>query len=103
VEKEAIYTALDADWWTASTPNNWQTVFYSAVITFNAGGTTGCSYLSSAPFQTYGLNSGTDAAEGQLDNFINNLRLEAAQRLYDMHASAITGHEELDNAYNATA
>jgi hypothetical protein len=58
--------------------------------------------LSSAPFQTNGLNAGTDAAVGQTDNFINNLRLEAAQRLFDMHASEITGHEELDNAYSAS-
>lgn len=100
--KGQILTALDPAWWTASTANNWQTVFYSAVITFTSGGTTNCTYLSSAPFQTNGLNAGTDAAEGQVASFIQNLRLEAAQRLSDLHASAITGHEETASVYNAT-
>lgn len=101
--KNQILTALSPDWWMASTANNWQTVFYSTVITFDAGGTTGCTYTSSAPFQTNGLNAGIDAATDQIDSFIQNLRLEAAQRLFDMHASAITGHEVLENVYNATA
>lgn len=101
--KGQVLAALNPAWWTASTANNWQTVFYSTVITFNAGGTTGCTYTSSAPFQTNGLNGGTDAATDQVDTFIQNLRLEAAQRLSDMHASAITGHEKLGSVYNATA
>lgn len=102
MDKGAIYAALDPSWWVASTPNNWQTVFYSAVVKFTSGATTDCTYLSSAPFQTGGLNAGTDAAVDQIDTFINDLRLEAAQRLSDMNCKAITGHEESNHVFGAT-
>jgi hypothetical protein len=102
LDKNEIYAALDPAWWLASTPNNWQTVFYSAVIKFTSGATTDCTYLSSAPFQTYGLNAGVSPAAGDVGTFINELRLEAAQRLFDLHCSAITGHEELANVYGAS-
>jgi hypothetical protein len=100
--KQEIYDALNPDWWLASTANNWQTVYYSVVVDFTAGHTTGCTYLSSAPFQTGGLNAGTGPATSQISAFINDLRLEAAQRLFDLHCSAITGHEELNNVYSAS-
>jgi hypothetical protein len=101
--KEQIFDALSPSWWIASTPNSWSTVFYSTIIEFTAGATTWATYLSSAPFQTFGLNAGISPASGDVTDFINALRTEAAQRLFDMHCSAVTGHTEMSSVFNATA
>jgi hypothetical protein len=102
VEKGNIYAALDPSWWTQQT-SAWNTVFVSTSILFDTAGTTGCVYVSSAPIQTGGLSAGTDAPNTQLDTTIDILRLEASQRLYDMHATNITGHADLQAVFGATA
>lgn len=99
--KEAIYNALNPDWWVLSPANSWNTEFISTVINFDTSGTTGCSYTSSAPYQTNGLNAGTSQFINYLSEQIDSLRLEAAQRLYDMHATQITGHTSLEYVYGA--
>lgn len=102
LEKNQIYEALSPSWWISQT-NAFNTEFVSTEILFDTAGTTDCIYTSSAPVQTGGLNAGTDAPGTQLDTTIDILRLEAAQRLYDMHATAITGHQALGSVFNATA
>jgi len=100
--KDAIYAALDPTWWVDQT-NTFNTDFYSTEILFSAEGISGYTYISSAPYQTNGLNSGMDAPTAQQSNFINNLRLEASQRLFDLHCTEINGHQNLMSVYNATS
>lgn len=102
MDKTQIYDALDPAWWIGQT-NTFNTGFVSAEVLFDTAGTTGCIYTSSAPVQTGGLSAGTDAPGTQLDTTIDILRLEAAQRLYDMHCEAITGHQALGSVFNATS
>lgn len=102
LDKQTIYDAIDPAWWQSAT-NTWNTEFVSTEILYDTAALTGCIYTSSAPVQTNGLNAGTDAPSTQLEDCINILRLEAAQRLYDMHATAITGHQPLGMVYNATS
>lgn len=102
LDKQAIYTALDPAWWQQLT-SSWNTTFVSTQINFDTSGTPNCIYISSAPIQTDGLSAGTDAPRTELATCIDILRLEAAQRLYDMHATAIIGHQNLGSVYNATA
>lgn len=103
LEKQVIYDALDPAWWVQQT-NGWQTTFLSTQILFDTEGTKDCVYVSSAPIQTGGLNSSpVDAPNTQLDTTTDLLRHEAAQRLYDMHTTAITGHENLTAVYSATS
>ncbi len=99
--KEEIYNALLPSWW-ISQESAWGTLFISTVIVFNTDGITGCEFTSSAPYQTNGLNAGTGAYTDDLTDFVNQLRTETAQRLFDEHAIAITGHKDLTSVFNAT-
>jgi hypothetical protein len=91
MDKQAIYNALNPDWWTISLPNEWRTEYMNATILFNTEGITGCTYVSSAPYQTLGLNAGTSPFEGYEEEFRDALRTEAAQRLFDMHCKQLVG------------
>jgi hypothetical protein len=103
MDKTAIYEALDPAWWVHQT-NGFNTEFVSTEILFDTAGITGCVYTSSAPVQTNGLNSSpVDAPSSQLDTTIDVLRHEAAQRLFDMHCEAITGHQRLGSVFNGTS
>lgn len=97
-----IYSQLDPSWWTLSVQNNWDTEFYATTITFNTDALTNCTYDSSAPFQTNGLNAGTDAAVGQVSTFVDHLMQEASQRLAEMGAITITGHSTPKYVFGAT-
>lgn len=99
--KEEIYNALNPSWW-ISQLSPWGTLFMSAVIVFNTNGITGCTFTSSAPYQTNGLNAGTGPSTDDLTDFVNNLRTEVAQRLFDEHCIAITGNQSLGEVFNAT-
>jgi hypothetical protein len=103
MDKTAIYNALDPAWWVQQT-NGWNTTFVSTQIIYSTAALTGCTYISSCPIQTSGLNSGSvDAPASELATTVDILRLEAAQRLYDMHTTDITGHQNLGSVYGATA
>lgn len=102
MDKTAIYQALDPSWWVKQ-QNTWNTEFVSTEIIYNTAALTGCVYTSSAPIQTNGLNAGTDAPSTELADYVNILRLEAAQRLFDSHAVAITGHQRLGSVFNSTS
>ena len=95
----SIYNALNPDWWILQ-PSLWNTDYYSTQIDFETAGGTH-SYISSAPYQT--LNSGTAAPTTQLNSFIDSLRTEAAQRLYDMHCTSVTGAQALTYVFGAQA
>lgn len=75
--------------------NNWDTEYVSATILFDTADLSNCVYNSSAPYQTNGLNAGTSQWEGYLSELIDGLRNEAAQRLFDMHATAIIGPQTI--------
>lgn len=100
---EQIYSAISPSWFTLSTPNNWNTSFYSTVIIFDTQAITGCEYTISSPYQTGGLNSGINAPTTQTDTFIDNLRYQAANRLHTMHTTNVTGYKNLDYVYNSQA
>ena len=102
MDKQAIYDALNPDWWTQRT-NTWNTTFVSTIITYQTAALPECFYVSSAPIQTGGLSAGTDAPTTDLETFVDVLRHEAAQRLYDLHCAAVTGHTSLSGVFNATA
>ena len=99
--KEEIYNALDPSWWISQT-SPWETEFMSTTIIFNTSGITGCELVSSAPYQTNGLNAGVGPSTNDLTDFVNNLRTEAAQRLFDERCIAVTGHKDLDYVYSAS-
>lgn len=99
--KEEIYNALNPAWW-ISQQSAWGTEFMSTEINFENEGGIACSYVSSAPFQTNGLNAGTGAYTNDLTDFVNGLRTEASQRLFDMHCSAIISNDNLKAVFNAT-
>lgn len=96
--KEQIYQALNPNWWILQT-SGFNTEFYSTEIVFNTQDLEDCTYTSSAPFQTNGLNAGESGIVAQ--TLIDDLRTEAAQRLFDMHATQITGFQPLGMVYNA--
>ena len=97
-----ILEQLDASWWQQQ-PSLWGTTFLSTIIIFNTSALTGCTYLSSAPVSILNpLRESQTAQEGSLSTFTNQLMLEAANRLYAMHATAITGHQAPASVFNAT-
>jgi hypothetical protein len=98
-----ILAQLNSSWWVQQ-PSLGGATYLSTVIVFNTEAITGCTYLSSAPISILNpTRTSTTAAEGDIATFTNNLMQEAAQRLYDMHATAITGHQEPEYVYNAQA
>ena len=122
MDKQEIYNALNPDWWTVSVPNNWQTSFVSTNITFTNSSGIHMTYTSSAPYITYGLNASgntttydsttgymtpsnaalnerTDNGVNTLETLVTELRTQASQRLYDMHATSIIGSEPLTSLY----
>lgn len=101
MDKETIYESLNPDWWTPLGSTG-RTQFYSTKILFSNGVLNNLTYISSGAYTTGGLNSGITAPSTQFDNFINSLRLEAAQRLFDMHCTAIIDHGELTSVFGAT-
>lgn len=102
MSKEEIYEALQSSWWLQQ-PSLWNTAYLSTVILFDTEAITNCEYVSSAPIQTSGLNSGPDAPQSELNATIDNLREKAAQQLFDMHCTSVTGHKDLEYVYNATS
>lgn len=124
MDKQQILDALNADWWTVSQPNNWQTSFVSANINFeNSAGIT-MTYTSSAPYVTYGLNqsgvystydpdtgystqtiapnqSRTTDGVNTLSTLVSELMTQTAQRLYDMHCTNVLGYSELSSVFDA--
>lgn len=100
MDKQAIYNALNPDWWVIQT-SNFGTQFISTEINFtNESGNT-FSYVSSAPYQTNGLNAGSGPFSGDLSGLIDQLRVEASQRLYDQHCTSIIGNTNLSSVYGA--
>jgi hypothetical protein len=97
-----ILSELSPSWWVQQN-SLWNTTFLSTVILFNTEALTGCTYTSSAPIQSFGLNTAPSAPVDQLDTFTEHLMQEAAQRLADMGCVEVTGHEDLAYVYNATA
>lgn len=84
------------------------------------------TYISSAPYisgglnedaitSTYDPNTGfwthstenvdqrTVSSPNTLTTLVNGLMNEAAQRLFDMHATSIVGNKTLNNVFGATA
>lgn len=102
MNKQDIYNALDPSWWIIQ-GSPWSTNYVSTVIIFDTEAIANCEYTSSAPYQTNGLNAGTGPSTNDLTDFINQLRTEAAQRLFDEHCIAVTGHKDLGYVYGATA
>jgi hypothetical protein len=102
MDKQAIYNALDPSKWLESN-SLWDTAFVACIITFDTAGVDGCTYLSSAPIQNLGLYGGTSAQIEELPAFIDGLRLQAAQRLFDLHATAIIGQSAPGSVFDATA
>ena len=98
-----ILAQLNSSWWVQQ-PSLGGATYLSTVIVFNTEAITGCTYLSSAPISILNpTGASTTAAEGELSTFTNNLMLEAANRLYDLHATAITGHQEPAYVYSPQA
>ena len=101
MNQEDIYNALDPSWWTLQT-SLWNTEYYSCVITFDTAALTGCTYVSSAPYQTNGLNAGTGPYVGYESDLINELRTQASYMLANRAVTSITGHTNLSSVYGAT-
>lgn len=102
--QEEIYNALDPSWWVESTPNYWRTEFVGTQINFTNPAGLACTYVSQAPVQTGGLNSGSDANSGDLSTFIDDLRYSASIYLANTaKAVNITGYTPLTSFFNATA
>jgi hypothetical protein len=103
LDVQHILAELSPEWWVQQ-PSLWGSTFLSTIILFNTEALTGCTYLSSAPISILNpVGTSTTAAEGELSTFTNNLMLEAANRLYELHATAITGHQAPEYVYNAQA
>lgn len=100
MDEQQIYEALDPSWWLKS-PSLWSTDFYSTVVVFNTPALSNCTYTSSAPSQTNGLNAGQSGISPSA--LVDSLRRMAARRLFDSQATAVVGHSNLVIPFNATA
>lgn len=83
-----IYTALNPDWWVSQT-SPWNTEFMSTIINYTDNNGNAGEYVSSAPYQTNGLNAGVGAYTNDLTDFVNNLRLAASYYLASRNVSSI--------------
>jgi len=94
--KEQIFQALNPSWWIVQ-PNLWQTDYLSTQILFNTLGGEQV-YTSSAP---YIVVTGEGGATTTPTDMTHTLRVAAAQRLYDMHCTSVTGNQALAYVYGA--
>lgn len=124
MNKQEILNSLNPDWWTVSQPNNWQTSFVSANITFTNSSGIDMTYTSSAPYITYGLNASgstttydantgvmtpssapinerTDNGVNTLSSLVSELMTQTSQRLYDMHCTSVVGSTPLTSEFDA--
>ena len=124
MNKQEILSALNPDWWTVSMPNNWQTSFVSANITFTNSSGIEMTYTSSAPYITDGLNASgstttydantgvmtpssapinerTDNGINTLSTLVSELMTQTSQRLYDMHCTSVVGSTPLTSQFDA--
>jgi len=102
MDQQHILAELDPAWWVQQ-PTAWGSTFLSTVILFNTGALTSCSYLSSAEIAIANPTSSSNLAPtNQLAEYTDLLRQAAARRLFDLHATAITGHQNINEVYNAT-
>lgn len=102
MDEAAILASLDKSQWIQQ-PSLTGDIFLSTVIVFDTEALTGCIYVSSAPISiTNPLRDSETAQESNLAAFTTNLVMMAARRLYDMHATNITGYETLKYVGNPT-
>lgn len=97
-----ILSELSPSWWVQQN-SLWNTEYLSTVILYNTQALTGCTYTSSAPIQSFGLNVAPSAPVDQLSTFVEHLMEEAATRLAAMGCVEVTGHENLEYVYGATS
>lgn len=97
MNKQQILNALSPDWWSTSLASDWRSQYAGVQINFLNTGGNEMTYLSSAPYQSNGINSAPSNID--LSVLIEDLMQDCAQTLENQHCAQVLGYTPLTKVY----
>ncbi len=100
MNKQQILESLNPDWWDEIT-DPWYNNQVATQINFTNTNGVELTYLSNAPYQSNGMWAQPSGIN--VDLLINQLMVQAAQELENLHCASVIGYTKVKHVYGGQA